>query len=303
MGTGEECGVGGNGGMRSWEREKKKKKHSGRVNEFKDDIEKLQKWRLALRQTADFSGWHYKRGEYEREIIREITDNISHKLDLLILDDVDTHEQLQAIAARPDWFGPGSKIIITTRDKQLLTSHEVNKTYEVKKLDVDDALQLLTWKAFKKEKAYPTYVEVLHDAVTYAFGLPLALEVIGSHLNGKSIEGWESAIKQYKRIPKKKILDILKVSFDALEEEEKFFFLDITCCFKGWRLTEVEHIIRDRYDDGMKHHIGVLVEKSLIEVSWWDGVVNMHDLSQDMAWAVSRPGYPGQLPRLWPKFI
>ena len=66
-----------------------------------------------------------------------------------------------------------------------------------------------------------------------------------------------------------------------MEEEEKNIFLDIACYFKGWKVTEVEHILCGHYDDCMKHHIGVLVEKSLIEFSW-DGVVNMHDLIQDM---------------------
>ena len=192
-----------------------------------------------------------------------IQSRLTGKKIFLILDDVDTHEQLQAIAGRPDWFGPGSKIIITTRDKQLLASHEVNKTYEMKELDENHALQLLTWQAFKQEKADPTYVEVLHRVVTYASGLPLALEVIGSHLVGKSIQEWESAINQYKRIPKKKILDILKVSFDALEEEEKNVFLDIACCFNRYALTEVEDILCAHYVDCMKYHIGVLVEKSL----------------------------------------
>ncbi|KAG4941238.1 hypothetical protein JHK87_045109 [Glycine soja] len=54
---------------------------------------------------------------------------------LLILDDADKRERLQAIAGRLGGFGPGSKIIITTQDKQLLTSHEVYITYEVKELD------------------------------------------------------------------------------------------------------------------------------------------------------------------------
>ena len=39
---------------------------------------------------------------------------------LLLLDDVDKEEQLKAIAGSSDWFGPGSRVIITTRDKRLL---------------------------------------------------------------------------------------------------------------------------------------------------------------------------------------
>ncbi|KAH1152258.1 hypothetical protein GLYMA_16G210800v4 [Glycine max] len=265
-----------------------------------------------VRENSNKHGLEHLQGKLLLEILGEksisltskqqgisiIQSRLKGKKVLLIIDDVDTHDQLQAIAGRPDWFGRGSKIIITTRDKQLLASHEVNKTYEMKELDENHALQLLTWQAFKKEKADPTYVEVLHRVVTYASGLPLALEVIGSHLVGKSIQEWESAIKQYKRIAKKEILDILKVSFDALEEEEKKVFLDIACCFKGWKLTELEHV----YDDCMKNHIGVLVEKSLIEVRWWDDAVNMHDLIQDMGRRIDQQESskePRKRRRLW----
>ncbi|RZB61997.1 TMV resistance protein N isoform B [Glycine soja] len=239
----------------------------------------------------------------EDEGISIIQYRLKGKKVLLILDDVNTHKQLQAIGRR-DWFGPGSKIIITTRDKQLLVSHEVNKTYEMKELNQKDALQLLTWKAFKKEKADPTYVEVLHRVVTYASGLPLVLEVIGSHLFKKSIQQWESAIKKYKRTPTKEIFDKLKVSYDALDEEEQKVFLDIACCFKGWKLTEVEHILRGRYDDCMKDHIRVLVEKSLIDidVSGWDDVVTMHDLIQDMGRRIDQQDSseePWKRRRLW----
>ncbi|KAL2576966.1 hypothetical protein AAZX31_16G114700 [Glycine max] len=234
---------------------------------------------------------------------------IQHRLQrkkvLLILDDVDKHEQLQAIVGRPCWFGPGSRVIITTRDKQLLASHGVKRTYEVKLLNESNALQLLTWKSFKTEKVDPSYKEDLNDVVIYASGLPLALEVIGSNLFGKSIEEWKSAIKQYKRIPSIQILEILKVSFDALEEEQKNVFLDIACCFNRYALTEVIDILRAHYGDCMKYHIGVLVEKSLIKKFSWYGRlprVTMHDLIEDMGKEIVRqvsPKEPEKRSRLW----
>ncbi|XP_027358503.1 TMV resistance protein N-like isoform X2 [Abrus precatorius] len=226
---------------------------------------------------------------------------LQRKKVLLILDDVDKHEQLNAIVGKPDWFGPGSRVIITTRDKQLLACHEVKGTHEVKKLNKNDALQLLSWKAFKSEKVDPSYVDVLNCAVAYASGHPLALEVIGSNLFGKSIEQWKSAINQYKRIPNCQILKILKVSFDALEEEEKSVFLDIACCFKGYNLEEVEDILHAHYGDSMKYHIGLLVEKSLIKLTWAGGVT-LHDLIEDMGKEIVRqksPKDPGKRSRLW----
>ncbi|ESW24545.1 hypothetical protein PHAVU_004G139700 [Phaseolus vulgaris] len=240
--------------------------------------------------------------------ISVIQQRLRRKKVLLILDDVDNRKQLQAFAGKSDWFGPGSRVIITTRDKHLLKSHEVERTYEVEELNENDSLQLLIWNAFKRENFDPSYEDVLECVATYASGLPLALEVIGSNLVGKSVEEWESAIEHYKRIPDREILKILKVSFDALGEEEKSVFLDIACCFKGSNLTEVEHILGALYDNNMKHHVGVLVEKSLIKV--WRGrrsVVEMHDLIEDMGRQIDQqesPKEPGKRRRLWlPKDI
>ncbi|KAL2967712.1 hypothetical protein AAZX31_16G190100 [Glycine max] len=232
---------------------------------------------------------------------------IKHRLQrkkvLLILDDVDKHDQLKAIVGEPDWFGPGSRIIITTRDKQLLKFLEVERTYEVNVLNHDDAFQLLTWNAFKRKKIDPSYKDVLNRVVTYASGLPLALEVIGSNLNGKTVAEWESALETYKRIPSNEILKILRVSFEALEEEQQNVFLDIACCFKGYEWTEVDDIFRALYGDCKEYHIGVLVDKSLIKHNRNNrGTVQMHNLIQDMGREIERlrsPEEPGMRKRLW----
>ncbi|XP_016205522.1 TMV resistance protein N-like isoform X3 [Arachis ipaensis] len=230
---------------------------------------------------------------------------IHHRLQrkkiLLILDDVDRQEQLQALAGNPDWFGPGSRVIITTRDTHLLACHGVERSYELEGLNYADAVELLSWKAFKTIDVSPSYVDVLNHAVTYAHGLPLALEVIGSNMFGKSIGEWKSAINQYERIPNKNIHEILKVSFDALEEEEQSVFLDIACCFRGYALAEVEDILHAHHGACMKYHIGVLVEKSLIKIQEL-GEITLHDLIEHMGKELVRQESPkvlGKRSRLW----
>ena len=49
--------------------------------------------------------------------IYEIKHKLGRKKVLLILDDVDEMKQLENLAGGSDWFGPGSRIILTTRDK------------------------------------------------------------------------------------------------------------------------------------------------------------------------------------------
>jgi hypothetical protein len=53
------------------------------------------------------------------EGITLIRQRLSSKRVLLILDDVDHSRQLEKIARESDWFGLGSKIIITTKDNQI----------------------------------------------------------------------------------------------------------------------------------------------------------------------------------------
>jgi hypothetical protein len=155
--------------------------------------------------------------------------------------------------------------------------------------------------AFKNNKVPSTYEEILNRAVTYASGLPLAIEIVGSNLFRKSIEEWKYTLDGYEKIPNKEIQKILKVSFDALEEEEQSVFLDIACCFNGCRLTEVEEILRAHYGGSMTHRIQVLSEKSLIKIGHFESVT-VHDLIKDMGKEIVRqesPKVPEKRSRLW----
>ncbi|KAG4981592.1 hypothetical protein JHK84_035168 [Glycine max] len=219
---------------------------------------------------------------------------------LLILDDVDKLVQLQVLAGGYCWFGSGSKIIITTRDKKLLATHGVVKLHEVKQLNDEKAFELFSWHAFKRNKFDPSYVDILNRAVFYACGLPLALEVIGSHLFGKSLDECNSALDKYERIPHRGIHDILKVSYDGLEEDEKGIFLDIACFFNTCNMRFVKQMLHARgfhAEDGIR----VLSDKSLIKIDE-SGCVKMHDLIQHMGREIVRQESklkPRKRSRLW----
>ncbi|KAK2421656.1 TMV resistance protein N [Trifolium repens] len=241
--------------------------------------------------------------EDSSEGIPIIRKRLHRKKVLLILDDIDELKQLRALAGGADWFGVGSRMIVTTRDKQLLENHGIEKTYEIDELNKGEALELLRWQAFKSKQVDSSYENILSRAVNYASGFPLALEVLGSNLFGKPVEQWNSLLDQYEKIPNRKIQKILKVSFDALEEEEQSVFLDIACCFKGYDLKEVEDILYAHYGREMEYHIGVLVEKSLVKIiEDTKPRVILHDLIEDMGKEIVRqesPNEPGKRSRLW----
>ncbi|XP_048132348.1 TMV resistance protein N-like [Rhodamnia argentea] len=70
---------------------------------------------------------------------------------LVILDDVDDVEQLCALAGKTKWFGSGSRILITTRDRHMLTpTIDRDRVYvhEVKALEDGEARALLSKHAF-----------------------------------------------------------------------------------------------------------------------------------------------------------
>lgn len=61
--------------------------------------------------------------------VKEIKKRLQSKRVLVVLDDVAELDQLNALARRRDWFGFGSRIIITTRDANLLSVLESDDAY------------------------------------------------------------------------------------------------------------------------------------------------------------------------------
>ncbi|KAJ0781636.1 putative TIR domain, P-loop containing nucleoside triphosphate hydrolase [Helianthus annuus] len=68
--------------------------------------------------------------------------SLSNKKVLVVLDDVDDYNQLEALAGSPSWFGPGSIIIVTGRDKQLLIARGVEDIYEALVSVCNDRLEM-----------------------------------------------------------------------------------------------------------------------------------------------------------------
>ncbi|KAK9941542.1 hypothetical protein M0R45_007246 [Rubus argutus] len=218
---------------------------------------------------------------------------------LVVIDDVDHPTQLQFLAGSHDWFGPGSRIIITTTDIHLLKAHGVDATYTATGLNRGEALQLLRLKAFKGSPPPEDYSELCHRILGYAQGLPLALVVLGSFLFGRSTDEWASAIDRLRNTPDRRIIDVLQISFDGLDEKDQEMFLHIACFYKGKDRDRVTQIL-DYCQLNPGIGLSVLAERSLITVS--NNKLSMHDLLQEMGWEIVRrqsPKQPGKRSRLW----
>ncbi|GMY19118.1 TMV resistance protein N-like isoform X1 [Fagus crenata] len=225
---------------------------------------------------------------------------LCHKRILLVLDDVNESDQLKMLAGEHDWFGPGSRIIITTRDKHLLKTHEVDKMYEVIGLNDEDALHLFCLKAFKKNDIPDDYFKLSKDFLNYAAGLPLALEVLGSFLFGKDTVEWKSALERLKEFPEKKFLRVLHISLDGLHDSEKEIFMHIACFFNH---EYKDHVIEILDILGLYPDIGLkeLINKSLLKLLN-NNILWMHDLLGEMGRYIVRqecPNEPGKRSRVW----
>ena len=215
--------------------------------------------------------------------INFIMNRLHNKKVLIILDDVDQQEQLEGLVGNHDWFGRGSRIIITTRDQHLLTYPEVNGIYKATELVKDEALDLFCRHAFRQKDVSKDFRQLCDRALDYTRGLPLALKVLGSFLCEKGKCEWESELAKLKQFPNQKVQNVLKTSLEGLDKNDLGIFLDVAFFYKGHNKDFVGEILESCgffFSTGIRN----LVDKSLITIlknKLW-----MHDLLQETGWEI-----------------
>ncbi|KEH23574.1 disease resistance protein (TIR-NBS-LRR class) [Medicago truncatula] len=217
-----------------------------------------------------------------------LQERLRHKRIFLVLDDVNKVDQLNALCGSHEWFGEGSRIMITTRDDDLLSRLKVDYVYRMKEMDGNESLELFSWHAFKQPIPIEGFGDLSTDVVMYSGGLPIALQVIGSFLlTRRRKKEWKSVLEKLKLIPNDEVLEKLKISFDGLSDDDvKEIFLDIAFFFIGMDQEEVTTIL-----EGCGHFadigISLLVQKSLVTVDR-KNKIGMHDLLRDMGREIVR---------------
>ncbi|CAA7062251.1 unnamed protein product [Microthlaspi erraticum] len=157
-------------------------------------------------------------------------------------------KQLEALADETTWFGPGSRIVVTTENKDILRQHELARR------------------------------------VTYLCGnLPLGLRVVGSSLRGKNgEEEWEEVIRRLETIlDHRDIEQVLRVGYESLHENEQSLFLHIAVFFNGEDGDIVKAMFDDHNNLDIKHGLNILVNRSLIYM-YPKGKIVMHKLLQQV---------------------
>nr|GEU50873.1 TMV resistance protein N-like [Tanacetum cinerariifolium] len=197
----------------------KVRKQSGLVGEAFEEYKNKEfagKWREALKEAADLAGWELKKtanGADEKLVGMEmrINDVLSSlkirvqdvrmirikgiggggktTLARAVYDQISNQfkgksfvENLEALCSASNWFKPGSRIIITTRDEQLVVAYRVNFihiiVYKINMLSADEAICLFIRYAFEREIPFEEYKDLSGEVVKYDDGLPLTIKVL-----------------------------------------------------------------------------------------------------------------------------
>ena len=205
----------------------------------------------------------------------------------MVLDNVDQDKQLDMFTGvRVDLLhkclGRGSIVIIISRDKQILKAHGVDLIYQVKPLNDNDALLLFCKKAFKNNYIMSDFEKLTYDVLSHC----------------KGVLHWRSVLTSLRENKSKSIMNVLRISFDQLEDTHKEIFLDIACFFNNNDVEYVKEVLNFR-GFNPEYDLQVLIYKSLITMDW---SIKMHDLLCDLDKCIVReksPTKPWMCSRLW----
>jgi len=241
---------------------------------------------------------------------------------LIVLDDVNDLEHLEKLLGSLDNFESGSRIIVTTRNRQVLKANKVDEEYQLRKFSFDEALQLFNLNVFNQSDHQREYNELSARVVNYSQGVPLVVKVLAARLRGNEKEVWESELDRLKKMPLREIYDVLKWSYNDLDRKEQQVFLDLACFFLRLRRSvnvgSIKSLLKDGSDNSVAVDLKRLEDRALITISnnhsfhemameiiqcksREDKVIFMHDSVQEMAWEIVRreSSRPGSRSRLW----
>lgn len=223
---------------------------------------------------------------------------LKHKKVLIVLDDVDEAKQIDELAGDFRRFGVGSRVIVTTRNRNVLPKDKQTFEYEVGELGQHDAFLLFCKHAFQLESPPTNLVALSHKIVKATGGLPLAVETIGSYLFSQEDSTWEKALGRLETEPG--IQDKLKITYNALDDKQKQMFLDVVCFFIGCDVRIPAHMWRG-CEFFSEAGIEILKVMSVIKIGD-DNRLWVHDQLRDLGREIVRKesiNGPGNRSRFW----
>ncbi|XP_071724086.1 probable disease resistance protein At1g61300 [Rutidosis leptorrhynchoides] len=247
------------------------------------------------------------------ERVHHLLKFLTQKKFVLLIDDVWAKLDLSKIGVPCSCLGSKSKVVFTTRSKEVCDQMKADRAYQVQCLTLEEALGLFENKVGKLiVHSHPEIRKLAKNIVLECKGLPLALNTVGQAMAGKDDPNeWRHALRTLRNKPHKlrgmveEVYYILKFSYDSLNDTTRQACFLYCCRFpedypiKTKELIELwigEGLLGDNDDvyhmrDEGASILGDLKRSCLLE----DGLhlyeqptVKMHDVIRDMAIWIAR---------------
>ncbi|RVW71204.1 putative disease resistance RPP13-like protein 1 [Vitis vinifera] len=239
----------------------------------------------------------------------ELREKLYRKKFLLILDDVwnENFDEWDILCMPMRAGASGSKLIVTTRNKGVVSVTGTCSAYPLQELSYDDCLSLFTRQALgaRNFDAYPHLKEVGEEIVRRCKGLPLAAKALGGMLrNQLNRRAWEDILKsKIWDLPEEKshILPALKLSYHHLPSHLKRCFAYCSIFPKDYEFDKDELILlwmaegflQQLKGDNQPEKLGCEYFDDLFSRSFFQQSTQnssqflMHDLINDLAQSIS----------------
>ncbi|KAK2440170.1 putative disease resistance RPP13 protein [Trifolium repens] len=259
---------------------------------------------------------HYSKGPYSNDLkilLRQLQHVLTGKKYLLVLDGVcnidgNRWEHLLLLFNRGS---SGSKMIVTTQDKEVASIMRSTWLLHLKKLEESDSWSLFVKHAFPGRNVfeYPNHESIAKKIVEKCGGLPLALKTLGNLLQKFSECEWVKIFEtNLWHLPRddSNINLMLRLSYLNLPSYLKHCFAYCSIFPKGYEFEKGELIKlwmaegllkcyrRDKSEEELgneffDHLVSILFFQQSVNMPLWDGkhYFLMHDLVSDLAKSVS----------------
>eukprot|EP00253_Pinus_taeda_P036398 PITA_36398 len=212
---------------------------------------------------------------------------------LIVLDDVDHVDQLDAFLPIKHVLSTDSLILVTSRDKHVLISSGIadSSIYPLVGLNRQQSRELFSLHAFHLPQPLPGFEDLVSRFLEGCDGLPLSLKVLGALVCGEVEAFWLDQLNQLDSYLPAEIEKRLRISYDSLSSQEQKIFLDIACFFVG---EDRDAAIRIWSFTGIRK----LENRCLLEVdSENENKIKMHDHLKRLGRSIAREA---SMPRrLW----
>ncbi|XVF23567.1 hypothetical protein REPUB_Repub13aG0049900 [Reevesia pubescens] len=247
----------------------------------------------------------YDQKETRNQLELKLKEKLSGKIFLFVLDDVWRKKELEYLINLLNFGAKNSKIVVTTRDKDVASFTRDVQTYPLDILTDDDCWELLSKRAFgnTSPSMYPVLKRISEEIAKRCKGLPLAAKTLGGLLGGRDLDAgeWNRILSSNMWDDAGDILPALRISYYYLPSPLKRCFAYCSIFPQDYKF-EKEELIRLWMAEGLlaysiengdmeergDEYFNDLVSRSFFQqLSGDKSLFVMHDLISDLAKSLS----------------